>query len=75
MPFHLKPGRGKCADCKIRYNLRWLVTLDRKKRCWPSCGENALRLRRMEGETWEPVKEKTPLSLLPNPVAQKDWTG
>lgn len=74
MPFHLKPGRGKCADCKIMYNLRWLVTLDRKKRCWPSCSENALRLRKMEGETGEPAR-KVGVSLLPNEVAQKDWTG
>lgn len=74
MPFHLKPDRARCADCKIMYNLRWLVTLDKKKRCWPSCGETALRLRRMEGETWEPVR-KVGVSLLPNEVSNRDWTG
>lgn len=75
MPFHLKPGRARCADCKIMYNLRWLVTLDRKRVCFPSCLFNASKLLKMEGETWEAVKVKMPLSLLPNPVAMKDWTG
>jgi hypothetical protein len=74
MSFHLKPGRARCADCKILYNLRWLVTLDRKRVCFPSCNFNASKLLKMEGETSDPVR-KVGVSLLPNEVSNRDWTG
>lgn len=73
--FHLKPGRGRCTECHLMYNIRWLITLDRKRVCFPSCLSNASKLLKMEGETAEPSKVKMPLSLLPNEVSNRDWSG
>jgi hypothetical protein len=75
MPFHLKPGRGRCTDCKILYNLRWLVTLDRKRVCFPSCNFNASKLLKMEGETWGPVKVRRHISLTPTESMRPDFSG
>lgn len=70
----MKPSRRRCFECRELYPQSWMMRDLGRWVCFPACGQNSTKARRMAGEP-KPREGRVDISLMYNPNPNSDWSG